>query len=263
MKLNLHEYNVILRHDFSSFIERSFCELNPNTDFMMNWHVEEIAAALEDCRLGKTKRLIINLLPRSLKSHCASVAFVAWLLAHDPAAQIICASYAQGLSDKHALDTRTLMSSSFYQDLFGTRMSSLKQAVSEFMTTQGGVRLATSVGGVLTGRGADFIIIDDPLKPDDALSEAQRRPTNNWYDNTLVSRLNDKRTGCIILIMQRLHEDDLVGHVMDMETGGSCTSRRSPKNRRRTSFASHSGGHIGCSPDRGPTSSGKRAARSP
>ena len=83
------------------------------------------------------------------------------------------------------------------------------------MTTKGGVRLATSVGGVLTGRGADFIIIDDPLKPDDALSEAQRRSTNNWYDNTLVSRLNDKRTGCIILIMQRLHEDDLVGHVLE------------------------------------------------
>ena len=127
MKLTLNEYKAILRHDFASFIERSFSELNPNTDFLMNWHVEEIAAALEDCRLGKIKRLIVNLPPRSLKSHCASVAFVAWLLAHNPATQIICASYAQDLSDKHALDTRTLMNSSFYQDLFGTRMSSLNR----------------------------------------------------------------------------------------------------------------------------------------
>lgn len=82
------------------------------------------------------------------------------------------------------------------------------------MTTEKGTRLATSVGGVLTGRGADFIIIDDPLKPDEALSEVQRRNVNDWYDHTLISRLNDKRTGCIILIMQRLHEDDLVGHVL-------------------------------------------------
>ena len=76
-----------------------------------------------------------------------------------------------------------------------------------------GGRLATSVGGVLTGRGADFIIIDDPLKPEEALSGTQRKSTNDWYDHTLFSRLNDKRTGCIILIMQRLHADDLVGHV--------------------------------------------------
>jgi hypothetical protein len=81
------------------------------------------------------------------------------------------------------------------------------------MTTQKGGRLATSVGGVLTGRGADYIIIDDPLKPDEALSETQRNAANAWYDHTLYSRLYDKKTGCII-IMQRLHEDDLVGHVM-------------------------------------------------
>jgi predicted phage terminase large subunit-like protein len=65
----------------------------------------------------------------------------------------------------------------------------------------------------LTGRGADFIIIDDPLKPDEAISDVRRKAVNEWYDHTLYSRLNDKRNGCIILIMQRLHEDDLVGHV--------------------------------------------------
>jgi hypothetical protein len=91
---------------------------------------------------------------------------------------------------------------------------SARPAVNDFMTTERGFRLATSVGGVLTGRGADFIIIDDPLKPDQALSETQRKAVNEWYDHTLISRLNSKRDGCMILIMQRLHEDDLVGHVL-------------------------------------------------
>ena len=87
-------------------------------------------------------------------------------------------------------------------------------------------RLATSVGGVLTGRGADIIVIDDPLKPEEALSQAQRRSANEWFDHTLYSRLNDKEKGAIVLIMHRLHEslplgrdpgDDLVGHVLAQE----------------------------------------------
>ena len=87
----------------------------------------------------------------------------------------------------------------------------------EFETTAQGCRLATSVGGVLTGRGADMIIIDDPLKPEEALSQTQRRAANEWFDHTLYSRLNDKLAGAIVLIMHRLHEDDLVGHVLAQE----------------------------------------------
>ena len=83
------------------------------------------------------------------------------------------------------------------------------------MTTEQGGRLSTSVGGVLTGRGADCIVIDDPLKPDDALSETQRKAVNDWYDNTLLSRLNDKNNGRIVIIMQRVHQNDLVGHVLN------------------------------------------------
>jgi predicted phage terminase large subunit-like protein len=104
------------------------------------------------------------------------------------------------------------MEADWYRALFPTRLSGRK-AVNDFTTTAGGTRMATSVGGVLTGRGADVIIIDDPLKPDQALSEAGRNGVNEWYDNTLLSRLNNKRSGCIIIIMQRLHQDDLVGHV--------------------------------------------------
>jgi len=211
MNLALNEYHTLLRRDLNAFIERSFCQLNPTTTFLPNWHIEVVASALEDCRRGKITRLVINQPPRSLKSHCASVALTAFLLGHDPSAQIICASYGQELANKHALDCRTVMTSAWYQALFPhTRLSPGRQAIEDFMTTGQGFRLSTSVG-------ADFIIIDDPLKPDQALSDTQRKAVNDWFDHTLYSRLNDKRRGRIILIMQRLHEDDLVGHVLGVE----------------------------------------------
>lgn len=217
MILSPPEYQLILKSDLVSFIERSFYELNPQTKLFMSEYIELLASQLEACRRGKIRRLIINLPPRYLKSHCASVAFVAWLLGHDPSAQIICASYGQDLSDKLARDCRSIMISAWYQALFPTRILSEKRSVNDFMTTDKGFRMSTSVGGVLTGRGADMIIIDDPLKPDEALSETQRKNVNEWYDNTLLSRLNDKSTGCIVIIMQRLHQDDLVGHVLEQE----------------------------------------------
>ena len=127
--------------------------------------------------MARITRLDINEPPRSLKSHGASVAFPAFILGHDPSAQIICASYGQELANKHAMDCRTIMTSAWYQALFPhTRLSSQRQALQEFATTKQGFRLSTSVGGVLTGRGADYIIIDDPLKPDEALSDTQRKP---------------------------------------------------------------------------------------
>ena len=147
----------------------------------------------------------------------ASIAFPAWFLGLDPSVQILCVSYAQDLADKLARDCRSIMTSSWYRQLFPTRLAAHRQAVQEFVTTRQGYRLATSTGGVLTGRGADIILIDDPLKPEEALSEAQRQAANEWYDHTLYSRLNDKRHGAIVIIMQRLHEDDLVGHVLGQE----------------------------------------------
>jgi hypothetical protein len=109
------------------------------------------------------------------------------------------------------------MMSSWYREIFRARLAPHRQAVQEFITTRQGYRLATSTGGVLTGRGADIILIDDPLKPDEALSETQRQACNEWFVHTLYSRLNDKRSGVIVIIMQRLYEDDLVGHVLEQE----------------------------------------------
>jgi hypothetical protein len=210
-------YKEILRLDLGYFAQHCFCELNPQAAFLPNWHIEVIAAKLAAVRAGKIRRLIINLPPRHLKSLLASIAFPAWCLGHDPSAQILCVSYAQELADKLARDCRSIMTSPWYRQIFPTRLAPHRQAVQEFITTRQGYRLATSTGGVLTGRGADLILIDDPLKPEEALSKARRDATNDWYANTLYSRLNDKCRGGIVIIMQRLHEDDLAGHVLGQE----------------------------------------------
>lgn len=211
------EYETLLRQDFTTFAARCFYDLNPQTQLAMNGHVEVITAKLTAVRQGKIRRLIINLPPRHLKSLLASIAFPAWCLGHDPSAQILCVSYAQDLADKLARDCRSVMMRPWYQRIFPTRLAPHRQAVQEFLTTRQGYRLATSNGGVLTGRGADIIVIDDPLKPEEALSDTQRQAANDWFSHTLYSRLNNKRTGALVIVMQRLHEDDLVGHVLAQE----------------------------------------------
>src|SRR5271167_1392934 len=215
--LTEREEDAQRRLDFAAFAQQCFRELNPLTPLAMNWHVEVMTAKLAAVYRGEIRRLIINVPPRYLKSLLGSVAFPAWCLGRRPGTQIICASYAQDFADKLARDCRRIIMCDWFERAFPTRLSAQRQAVGEFETTQQGCRLATSVGGVLTGRGADLIIIDDPLKPEEALSQAQRQAANDWFDHTLYSRLNDKRNGKIVVIMHRLHEDDLVGHVLAQE----------------------------------------------
>jgi hypothetical protein len=125
MKINSAEMDTLMRNDFVSFCQRCFYELNPTAVYQHNWHIDMIAAALEECRTGQLSRLAINVPPRSLKSHMVSICYVAWLLGHNPSASIICVSYAQDLADKLAGDCRTIMSSAWYQRIFpGTRLAS-------------------------------------------------------------------------------------------------------------------------------------------
>ncbi len=207
------ELAALLRNDFMAFTEACFRQLNPHTPFLHSWHLDLLADRLNACRRGEIQRLILNVPPRSLKSMLASVALPAFWLGHHPSAQILCASYGQDLAAKHALDCRQVMASPWYQRIFSTRLSRQKNTAQEFTTTSNGSRMATSVGGVVTGRGADLIILDDPLKPDEALSDLQRKKVNDWFDGTLFSRLNHKERGVILVIMQRLHTEDLVGHL--------------------------------------------------
>ena len=209
-------FQALVRTDFRAFLHKTFMTLSAAQEFVPSWHLDAIAHRLEQVRCGATKRLIINMPPRSLKSITASVAFPAFALGHDPTRRIICISYSGDLARKHSNDFRAVLESRWYQDLFpGTRIGQ-KDSEIEIETTARGFRLATSVGGTLTGRGAEIIIIDDPLKPDDAYSEAKRNAANEWFKNTLMSRLDDKRTGAIVIVMQRVHIDDLVGYVQDL-----------------------------------------------
>lgn len=210
--------DALLRQSLSAFIQKSFGVVSAGDIYQHNWHIDLIAQHLEACARGEIKRLIINIPPRNLKSICAAIAFPAWMLRHDPTRKIISVSYAQDLSSRHGMDCRRVMESAFYQRIFpATRISREKNTQFEFITTRGGGRMSTSVSGTLTGRGGDILIIDDPIKPGDALSESIRSSTNQWYDHTLYSRLNSRSEGVIIIIMQRLHDDDLVGHVLGQE----------------------------------------------
>jgi hypothetical protein len=181
------QYETLLRQDFATFAARCFYDLNPQAELAMNWHLEVIAAKLTAVRDGKIRRLIINLPPRHLKSLMASIAFPAWCLGHDPSAQILCVSYAQDLADKLARDCRSIMMTPWYRQIFRTRLAAHRNAVQEFITTCQGYRLATSIGGVLTGRGADILMIDDPLKPEEAFSKALRQACNAWFVHTTMA----------------------------------------------------------------------------
>jgi predicted phage terminase large subunit-like protein len=207
--------DAILRTDFVSFIRKVFQTVSPGERFLPNWHIEAMAHHLLRVVSGETRRLVITIPPRHLKSICASVALPAFILGRDPTRRTICVSYSQDLAVKHANDFRTVVKSDWYQRLFpGTRIDPAKDTQTEIMTTRKGFRLATSVGGTLTGRGGNLIIVDDPIKPEEAMSDTTRERSIQWCGNTLLSRLDHKEQGAIILVMQRLHVGDLAGHFL-------------------------------------------------
>ena len=204
--------SAVLRRDFTSFVRKVFATVSPGDRYIDNWYVEAIACELEQLLAGETLRLLITQPPRTLKSICTSVAFVAWALGHNPALSFICASYSQELSLDLARKFRLVITSDWYQALFPT-FSLHRDTDAEITTTMRGGRLATSVGGSITGRGAAIIIIDDPLKAEEAQSESARERVRKWYTETVLSRFNDQSTGRLILVMQRLHEEDLAGYI--------------------------------------------------
>lgn len=218
LKEEQQAFDAMLRDDLPSFVAKVFETLNGGQVFFPSVHIDLVCDHLVRAYRGEITRLNMNLPPRNLKSMCVSIAFVAWALGHDPTLRIICVSYSDELAAKLARDCRAIMMSDWYRRIFpGTRLSRKKSAVGDFETTRGGGRFSTSVGGSLTGRGGDIVIIDDPIKPKDAESDPIRTSVNQWFDNTLYSRLDDKRSGIFILIMQRVHVDDLVAHVQEKE----------------------------------------------
>lgn len=168
-----------LRQNFMTFIHRTFQTVAPGAEYLPNWHIEAKAYHLRMCFEGKIKRSIITVLPRHLKSICASVALPAWILGHDPTKQVICICYSQELTDMFTGQFRAVITSDWYRSAFPhTRPA--KDIETEYATTKGGFRYATSVGGTLTGRGGNFIIIDDPIKPEEAMSKTSREKVISW-----------------------------------------------------------------------------------
>lgn len=219
MKNNNNEkiraFCAAMREDFCPFLQKAYTIVDNSQALIFNWHLELIADVLQRCATGKSKRVIINLPPRNLKSQTVSVAYSAWLLGIDPSARILNICYSSDLAAKLSRDAKRLILSDFYKQIFpNTVLRPDKQTETLFETTANGFRYATSIGGTLTGIGGNYIIIDDPIKAADASSATIRESINEWYNNTLVSRLDNKKEGVIILVMQRLHLDDLTGHLL-------------------------------------------------
>lgn len=205
------------REDFVTFSKLIFPILHGKKPMKMNWHIHAIAHELELVRNGSRKRSIVSMPPRHLKSFLISVAYPAFLLGHDPSMSILVASYSSKLAIKHGDDFRAIVESAIYKKIFPGMKGGRKNSETEFTTTKGGGRLSISVEGPVTGRGCDLAIIDDPLTPDDATSDVRRQRVNDWFRHTLVSRLNDPETASIIVVMQRLHQNDLAGELLETD----------------------------------------------
>ena len=204
------------RNNLPEFIRRVFSIIDPVATYEHNWHIDLISEYLIACQKTEIKRLIINIPPRFLKSISCSVAFPAWLLGHNPSEKMTCVSYAHDLAVKHSVDTKNVMNTDWYKCLFPNTKLTL-ETQKEIKTSAMGKRLCTSTGGVLTGLGGNFLIVDDPLSLLQAQSMRERDKANTWMDS-LSSRLDDKRIGVIIVIMQRLHMNDTSGYLL--EKGG-------------------------------------------
>jgi predicted phage terminase large subunit-like protein len=211
-------FRAVLARDFRAFVEYVFGLLRPGTPFKPNWHIDAMAHKASQVASGEVRRLIIAVPPRHLKSIIASVALPAWYLGHNPSERVVCVSYSAELAKTHANDFRRVVTDPTYQAVF-PKMRLVRETDSEIHTTLRGRRYATSIQGTLTGRGGNLFIIDDPLKPGDAISEVSRERVIEWYRSTLVTRPDDKQAARVMVVMQRIHVDDLVGFLLDSDAG--------------------------------------------
>lgn len=211
----------LAERDLGHFIEQAWPILEPANPFSHNWHIDLIAEYLRAIEAGQIRRLIINIPPRHTKSIVATVAYPAWVWTTNPARRFIRVSYSASLSEKHNVMSRDLIQSAWYQKNWGDRFS-LKRDTNrrdDYRNNHHGMMFSTSVGGTLTGEGADVIIIDDPQNPKQANSDAERMHAIDFFSSTLQTRLNDPKKGAFVIIMQRLHEKDLTGHVLASDLG--------------------------------------------
>ena len=224
-KLKPEEHAEIIS-ELSNFSRFMFREVN-GSEFVENWHHRLICDTLEKVVIGDIRRLIITMPPRHSKTELAVVNFIAWTLGLFPDSEYINCSYSATLAENNAYNARNIVEHEAYAALFpNVKIRHDSNARNKWMTSQGGVVHSVGTMGSITGKGAGkmregfagCLIVDDPLKPSDAQSETVRPKVNEWFTGTLESRLNKKDTP-IILIQQRLHEDDLAGYLLSGGNG--------------------------------------------
>lgn len=203
------------------FVKQSWHVVEPGIPFIPSWHIEEICEHLEAVSAGEITRLLINIPPRHSKSTITSVMWPAWEWLTSPEQKFLCASYSGSLSIRDNLKTRRLIQSHWYQERW-SHMFALagdQNAKQRFENNKTGYRLATSVGGTATGEGGSRLLLDDPHSAQAAQSDVIRNSDLEWFDMVWSTRLNNPKEDAMVTIMQRLHEKDISGHIID-DIGG-------------------------------------------
>ncbi|HSU66593.1 MAG TPA: hypothetical protein VLJ39_06965, partial [Tepidisphaeraceae bacterium] len=202
------------------FIKLAWPVLEPATSYVDGRHIHAVAEHLEAVTRGQIQNLLINLPPRHMKSLTVSVFWPAWEWIAAPHRKWLFASYAASLSVRDSVRCRRLIESPWFQSLWGDRfqLTTDQNEKMRFDNDRSGSRIATSVGGAATGEGGDRVVVDDPHNVTERESDSIRRATLEWWDQTMSTRLNDPKTGARVIVMQRIHEKDLAGHVI--EQGG-------------------------------------------
>ena len=218
---HLQAQNALLKvqaeQSLRSYVEQAWPVLEPDQPFLSNWHIDYLAEHLEAVTAGEITRLLINIPPRYMKSLLVSVLWPTWEWIQQPSRRWIFVSYAETLASKHSVDRRTVLQSEWYRDRWGARvqLASDQNVKSEFLNTSRGHMIATSIGGSITGKGGSRIVVDDPHNPTQAESDAQREAARTYFSHTLSTRLDNKNTDAMVVVMQRLHERDLSALCLD------------------------------------------------
>lgn len=213
------DLHALLRQDFRAFVLKVFGTLNPGEEFIDNWHIDAIIWCVIQILAGKTRRQMIAVPPRTLKSMIVSVALPAFILGSHPTRRIFVVSHSLDLAELHHSAFRKIIESDWYREAFPTMQPDAeKNTALTFRTNQGGERKALSVESKITGQGSHYTILDDPLDASDALNETAVEKTNNWIAEVLSSRFNRPDQGVLVLVMQRLAINDPVAHLADLES---------------------------------------------
>ncbi|WP_372395287.1 phage terminase large subunit (plasmid) [Azospirillum sp. HJ39] len=204
---------ALCERSFYAFLKHAWSSIDP-ADFVDGWHLRVICDKLEKAARGEIRNLVVCIPPRHSKTLIISVAFPCWVWSWWPSAQFICTSYAASLSVDSSVKARGLIESPWYQRHWGgvVELVADQNQKQYYKTTAGGHRFSTSVGGIITGKGGDFVLCDDPHNVADAESETTRTEAVRWWRESVPTRLNDPKTGRKLVIQQRVHEKDVAGY---------------------------------------------------